>query len=740
MGRESNFPIWKYPKAELPHGVSSSERGSGRNPSDRPAPTVAERRSRRGKARQEEPKGKGSWSRIPMDRATSLVGKMKTFARDVERVGVFENAGPPASSGKAGRVAPVTGEEAMVRNKGRDPITDRLILVRVKGYPAWPCEEIPRRSVKKALPEVLARRPMPANQRLVQYFGTLEYGFAKDAQVVPFSECDEETLRTKRKKDPAFQLAVTQMFDMARNPKAKPVGWWNGPKPPPPADSDASDDDDDEGSPKLEKEPRNAPNRGVFSRTRAAWPSKDTLWLPDPRLPDGQFILPEMLSIRCKPRYKTIKRNLYEGPENGSQHKPKRLPREDILVCGCAPGSGCGSSDPEEQETCMNRKMFVRCCSSDCPNGKKCNNKEFSQMKTPKLKAFLTESCGWGVRTKEKIKRGQFVVEYVGEIIDDAECERRMWEAKKVHERNFYMMEISGNYVIDARHKANISRLINSSCQPNCRSQKCVDAATGEVRVGIFAMRDIEAGEELSYNYQFQHFAHGEAAKTSFDCRCGAPNCIGTLDSTVKKRDEVKETVGKKIKVKWIDGKEHLATVTDYDWKAGKYQITYEDGRTEDLSLDPEGKVKFKFLGGKKRSRTMKRPSGEGEGKGEAAKAPGEPQPKQKKPKRVQNKKEEKELAKQQASSQAAPKPKRQRKPVVARRPKAKKDPVVKPEPGFSGWVHDAIAKQFRKQQAISRSIEESEEGKGRPAVAVEEDKENAGWFANYRAEQIKRI
>ena len=76
-----------------------------------------------------------------------------------------------------------------------------------------------------------------------------------------------------------------------------------------------------------------------------------------------------------------------------------------------------------------------------------------------------------------------------------------MWEAKKVHERNFYMMEISGNYVIDARHKANISRLINSSCQPNCRSQKCVDAATGEVRVGIFAMRDIEAGEELTISY-----------------------------------------------------------------------------------------------------------------------------------------------------------------------------------------------------------------------------------------------
>ncbi len=53
--------------------------------------------------------------------------------------------------------------------------------------------------------------------------------------------------------------------------------------------------------------------------------------------------------------------------------------------------------------------------------------------------------------------------------------------------------------------RGNIARFINSSCAPNCESQKWHDAATGEVRIGIFASHDIEPGEELTYDYQFQH-------------------------------------------------------------------------------------------------------------------------------------------------------------------------------------------------------------------------------------------
>ena len=53
--------------------------------------------------------------------------------------------------------------------------------------------------------------------------------------------------------------------------------------------------------------------------------------------------------------------------------------------------------------------------------------------------------------------------------------------------------------------RGNIARFINSSCAPNCESQKWHDAATGEIRIGIFAAQDIQPGEELAYDYQFQH-------------------------------------------------------------------------------------------------------------------------------------------------------------------------------------------------------------------------------------------
>ena len=72
----------------------------------------------------------------------------------------------------------------------------------------------------------------------------------------------------------------------------------------------------------------------------------------------------------------------------------------------------------------------------------------------------------------ERIPAGTFIVEYIGEIIDDAESERRLWQARTNGIKNFYMMELSPNMVIDAGSKGNLSRFLNSSCDPNCETQK----------------------------------------------------------------------------------------------------------------------------------------------------------------------------------------------------------------------------------------------------------------------------
>ena len=61
-------------------------------------------------------------------------------------------------------------------------------------------------------------------------------------------------------------------------------------------------------------------------------------------------------------------------------------------------------------------------------------------------------------------------------------------------------METVDNEVIDPTTKGNLARFINHSCDPNCISEKW--HVLGETAIGIFARRDIAAGEELSFDYK----------------------------------------------------------------------------------------------------------------------------------------------------------------------------------------------------------------------------------------------
>ena len=70
-----------------------------------------------------------------------------------------------------------------------------------------------------------------------------------------------------------------------------------------------------------------------------------------------------------------------------------------------------------------------------------------------------------------------------------------------------------------------LARLLNSSCAPNCEAQKWSSACTDELRIGIFATQDIAAGQELTYDYQFQHHGATKAAKDYRSCLCAASAC-----------------------------------------------------------------------------------------------------------------------------------------------------------------------------------------------------------------------
>ena len=65
-------------------------------------------------------------------------------------------------------------------------------------------------------------------------------------------------------------------------------------------------------------------------------------------------------------------------------------------------------------------------CNKRCKCGPKCANRVVQKGRKVILSIYRTSNgCGWGVKTLENIKKGSFVVEYVGEVITSDEAEQR---------------------------------------------------------------------------------------------------------------------------------------------------------------------------------------------------------------------------------------------------------------------------------------------------------------------------
>ncbi|KAJ4752946.1 histone-lysine N-methyltransferase [Rhynchospora pubera] len=204
------------------------------------------------------------------------------------------------------------------------------------------------------------------------------------------------------------------------------------------------------------------------------------------------------------PPFIRIKRNIY---------LVKRK-RDTITGVGC---TSCNSESSCKVD-CECRGLSVS-CSKACYCAGFCTNKPFRKEK--KIRVVKTEHCGWGVITLEPLQKGDFIIEYIGEVIDDLTCEKRLWDMKERGDSNFYMCEISKDFTIDATFKGNNSRFLNHSCDPNCSLEKW--QVDGETRVGVFALRSIKVNEPLTYDYRFVHFG----AKVV--CKCGSENCQGSL-------------------------------------------------------------------------------------------------------------------------------------------------------------------------------------------------------------------
>lgn len=258
-------------------------------------------------------------------------------------------------------------------------------------------------------------------------------------------------------------------------------------------------------------------------------------------------------------------------------------------------------------ESCFNRNVYVECVGDaskakgdknlywNCDVGPACTNRALGRKQFAKCKPMRERGKGWGLITVTGVKKGELVQEYVGEIVDEKEKERRLqeWTREHPNDPNFYVMALDSGWYIDARIKANLSRFINHSCAPNCRLLPL--NVNGYMRVGIFSLRDIAPGEFLSYDYQFDT-KHGD----KFACRCGAENCRGTMKGGKGEDDGTVEQ--KTRKEEWQDAKAAYDRDVKYleeaeeNEKKGLSQVDYlvpsAENPTEAVSAGPNEKYR----------------------------------------------------------------------------------------------------------------------------------------------------
>ncbi len=151
---------------------------------------------------------------------------------------------------------------------------------------------------------------------------------------------------------------------------------------------------------------------------------------------------------------------------------------------------------------------------------------------------------GKGVFALQDLAEGEKIIEYVGEVITWEEAQDRHPHDPKDPNHTFYF-HVDEDRVIDALYGGNSSRWINHSCDPNC------EADEEEGRIFIKALRNIQSGEELNYDYGLIiDEPYTKKLKAEYPCWCGSKNCRGTLLSPKERKDTPKIPSQKKAKAK----------------------------------------------------------------------------------------------------------------------------------------------------------------------------------------------
>src|SRR6201992_4171386 len=115
---------------------------------------------------------------------------------------------------------------------------------------------------------------------------------------------------------------------------------------------------------------------------------------------------------------------------------------------------------------------------------------------------------GLGLFATKPIKKGAKIVRYLGPLLDSR-------NKKEDDIENKYLFELNDRWTIDGSLRENIARYINHACKPNAES----DVKPRKRKIFIRAIKNIEPGEEINYDYGTDYF---KAYLKPIGCKCDA--------------------------------------------------------------------------------------------------------------------------------------------------------------------------------------------------------------------------
>lgn len=136
--------------------------------------------------------------------------------------------------------------------------------------------------------------------------------------------------------------------------------------------------------------------------------------------------------------------------------------------------------------------------------------------------------AGLGLFARVPIEAGDFVIEYTGTRIPTSVADEMTTR---------YLFEINEEWTLDGSGRDNVARYINHSCEPNCES------SLENERINIYALRDIDAGEELTFDYgdeYFDTFIRPEGCRC-IKCRRSASSELSGVSQEKKSDDSRKK-------------------------------------------------------------------------------------------------------------------------------------------------------------------------------------------------------